>query len=51
MKNIEKYHETKGALAAYNKLDFKIAPFDKWLELEYEDPCEKTLLEAAEKAR
>lgn len=48
MKNIEKYHETKAALEAYNKLDFKKVPFDIWLECEYEEPREKTLLEAAE---
>lgn len=48
MKNIEKYHETKGALEAYNKLDFKKVPFDIWLECEYEEPCAQTLLEAAE---
>ena len=48
MKNIEKYHETKSALEAYNKLDFKKVPFNEWLELEYEDPREQTLLEAAE---
>ncbi len=48
MKNIEKYHETKAALEAYNKLDFKKVPFDMWLELEYEEPRAMTLLEAAE---
>lgn len=48
MKNIEKYHETKAALEAYNDIDFKKVPFDTWLELEYEEPREKTLLEAAE---
>ena len=48
MKNIEKYHETKGALEAYNKLDFKKVPFDIWLECEYEEPHVQTLLEAAE---
>ena len=48
MKNIEKYHETKCALEAYNKLDFKKVPFNEWLELEYEEPREQTLLEAAE---
>lgn len=44
MKNIEKYTNTKDALEAYNKLDFKKVPFDEWLELEYE---ERTLLDAA----
>ena len=48
MKNIEKYTNTKAALEAYNKLDLKKVPFDVWLELEYEEPREKTLLEAAE---
>ena len=48
MKNIEKYTNTKAALEAYNKLDFKKVPFDMWLELEYEEPREQTLLEAAE---
>lgn len=48
MKNIEKYMNTKAALKAYNKLDFKKVPFDEWLELEYEEPREQTLLEAAE---
>lgn len=47
MKNIEKYTNTKDALEAYNKLDFKKVPFDEWLESEYEEP---TLLEAAEDA-
>ena len=46
MKNIEKYHETKGALEAYNKLDLsKKVPFEEWIEREYEEP---TLLEASE---
>lgn len=48
MKNIEKYHETKAALEAYNKLDFKKVPFDIWLDCEYEESCAQTLLEAAE---
>ena len=48
MKNIEKYHETKAALEAYNKLDFKKVPFDIWLECEYEEQHVQTLLEAAE---
>lgn len=48
MKNIEKYHETKAALEAYNHQKSKNVPFDVWLECEYEEPREKTLLEAAE---
>ena len=48
MKNIEKYHETKSALEAYNNLDFKKVPFDEWLECEYEEQHVHTLLEAAE---
>ena len=48
MKNIEKYNESKTALEAYNKLDLKKAPFDVWLELEYEEPPKPTLLKAAE---
>ena len=48
MKNIEKYHESKDALNAYNSLIFKRVPFDMWLECEYEEPPKPTLLEAAE---
>ena len=48
MKNIEKYPNTKDALEAYNKLDFKKVPFYEWLELEYKD---RTLLEAAKRER
>lgn len=48
MKNIEKYHETKAALEAYNHQKSKNVPFDVLLECEYEEPREKTLLEAAE---
>ena len=48
MKNIEKYHETKAAIEAYNNIDFKSLPFDMWLDCEYEKPSNKTLLEAAE---
>ena len=47
MKNIEKYHETNAALEAYNNLVSKNVPFDEWLELEYKEPHERTLLEAA----
>ena len=48
MKNIEKYHETKAAIEAYNHQKSKNVPFDVWLECDYEEPREKTLLEAAE---
>lgn len=48
MKNIDRFTSTKDALEAYKKLDFKKVPFDIWLECEYEEPREKTLLEAAE---
>lgn len=48
MKNIEKYHESKAALNAYNSLIFKRVPFDVWLECEYEEPPKPTLMEAAE---
>ena len=56
MKNIEKYLNTKDALEAYNSLRLKEAPFDEWLEYEYEEPQQLktmeepdcTLLEAAE---
>ena len=48
MKNIEKYNESKAALNAYNSIISKKVPFDMWLELEYEEPREQTLLEAAE---
>ena len=48
MKNIEKYTNTKAALEAYNSIISKKVPFDMWLELEYEEPREQTLLEAAE---
>ena len=48
MKNIEKYHESKDALNAYNSIISKKVPFDMWLECEYEEPLKQTLLEAAE---
>lgn len=48
MKNINKYPNTKDALKAYNSLDVKRVPFDKWLDGEYEEPRVPTLLEAAE---
>ena len=48
MKNIEKYHESKDALNAYNSIISKKVPFDMWLECEYEEPPKQTLLEAAE---
>ena len=47
MKNIEKYTNTKDALAAYNSLDSKTVSFDAWLGCEYEEPSVPTLLEAA----
>ena len=46
MKNYEKYTNTKDALEAYNKLNPREL-FETWLELEFEDPNEQTLLEAA----
>ena len=46
MKNYEKYTNTKDALEAYNKLNAREL-FETWLELEFEDPNEQTLLEAA----
>ena len=46
MKNIEKYTNTKDAMEAYNN-SVKNVPFDEWLELEYKEPHERTLLEAA----
>ena len=48
MKNIEKYTNTKDALAAYNALGLKKVPFDIWLECEFEEPRVQTLLEAAD---
>ena len=48
MKNIEKYHESKDALNAYNSIISKKVPFDVWLECEYKEPPKPTLLEAAE---
>ena len=48
MKNIEKYHESKDALNAYNSIISPKVPFDMWLECEYEEPPKQTLLEAAE---
>ena len=48
MKNIEKYHETKAAIEAYNHQKSKNVPFDVLLECEYEEPREQTLLEAAD---
>lgn len=47
MKNIEKYTNTKDALEAYNQPKSKIVPFEEWLECEFEEPREQTLLEAA----
>ena len=51
MKNIEKYPNTKDALKAYDGLEPKNMPFDKWLESEYEEPREPTLLETAEELK
>ena len=48
MKNIEKYHESKDALNAYNSIISKKVPFDVWLECEYEEPPKQTLMEATE---
>ena len=53
MKNIEKYQNTKDALEAWNKYrDGKgiYTYLDDWLELEYAEPREPTLLEAANAA-
>ena len=47
MKNIEKYPNTKDALDAYNKLNSREL-FETWLELEFEETREQSLLEAAE---
>lgn len=47
MKNIEKYPNTKDALDAYNKLN-SLELFETWLELEFEETREQSLLEAAE---
>ena len=51
MKNIEKYTNTKDALAAYNSLDLKKVPFDVWLECEFEEPRVPTLIEAAQELK
>lgn len=51
MKNIEKYPNTKDALKAYDGLEPKNMPFDKWLELEFEEPREPTLLDVAEELK
>ena len=48
MKNIEKYTNTKDALAAYNALGLNKIPFDTWLECEFEEPRVPTLMEAAQ---
>ena len=48
MKNIEKYYNTKDALAAYNALDLKKVPFNVWLECEFEEPRVPTLIKAAQ---
>ena len=52
MKNIEKYTNTKDALAAYNALELKNVLFDVWLGCEYEEPPRQlTLLEAAQEVK
>ena len=51
MKNIEKYPNTKDAIEAYKKKLNSRELFDKWLESEYEEPREPTLLEAAEELK
>lgn len=51
MKNIEKYTNTKDALAAYNALGLKEVPFDTWLECEVEEPRVPTLIEAAQEVK
>ena len=48
MKNIEKYPNTKDALKVYKSLESENMPFDKWIECEFEETREPTLLEAAE---
>lgn len=54
MKNIEKYTNTKDALdayvGAYRKDEIGDRPFDIWLDQEYVDPRQPTLLEAADDA-
>ena len=47
MKNIEKYQNTKDALDAYNKLNSREL-FETWLELEFEETRDPSLLETAE---
>ena len=54
MKNKEKYPNTADALEAYRTWLKEAAigsgiPFDYWLECEYEEPREPTLLEAAKR--
>lgn len=51
MKNIEKYPNTKDALAAYNAIKLKKVPFGIWLECEFEEPRVPTLLEAAQEVK
>ena len=50
MKNIEKYPNTKDAIEAYNKLNSREL-FATWLELEFEETREPSLLEAAEELK
>mgnify|MGYP004637294095 CR=1 FL=1 len=51
MKNMEKYPKTADALeayAAYKGDSIGGVPFERWLKLEYVEPREPTLIEAAE---
>ena len=50
MRNRDKYQLTNDAIEAWDKYHDGGGdmPFDVWLECEYEEPREKTLLEAAE---
>ena len=50
MKNIEKYPNTKDALDAYNKLNSREL-FATWLELEFEETRDPSLLDAAEELK
>ena len=52
MKNIEKYPNTNDALKAYhNESGLKKVQLEEWLELEYEEPRQLTLLEAAKEIK
>lgn len=52
MKNIEKYTNTKDAIEAWDTYRYGGGgtPFDIWLEQEYVEPRQPTLLEAADDA-